>query len=127
MVRSLTTHTATSPCIGHREQLLLHARPVIRIVWGVGRLRHEHDLARRIMFEETGVYASVGVCIVETIQGSSSWDMLQFTVVQDTERHGKRWCLARYSDRVERYETRRGERRWKLKSADDGGYQERIG
>lgn len=77
----ITSYTAASPAEGDREELLLSARPVERVIDGVRRLWDKHNLAGGVMFEETRVYARVCVCVRETVEWSSARNVLQFVVV----------------------------------------------
>lgn len=93
MRRRLTSNTTTTVSEGNGEELLLPPRPIVWIIGTVAGLRDEHDLARGVMLQEVGIDArNFSVVTAKLIEGSRAWNVLEFAVFDDSERHGDGSC-----------------------------------
>ena len=101
MVDRITSDTSTPPCKGDSEELLLHPRPIVWIVWRLGWLRDQDDLTGRIMLQQARVYPRVRVAAMKTIEGCRSRDVFQLVIVKYTERHLEDFQLIKQRDECE--------------------------
>lgn len=78
----LASYAATAIRNRHRKHLLLPSRPIVGIVWRVGRLWDQHHLARRVKLEKSRASAVYGLGVLpsELLQGRCSRDMLELVV-----------------------------------------------